>query len=123
MSQTTEPSIGTLVRSALDDARELFREEVALAKAEIRQETSKITAAGTQFGAAAVALWFAAMFLLVAAALGISAVAGWPAWAGFLVVALPLGAAGVVFGLAGRRAVREVQPLPRTLTTLKENFR
>jgi uncharacterized membrane protein YqjE len=123
MAHETDASIGGLVRGALDDVRELFREEVALARAEIRHELSKVSGAAVQFGVAGVALLFAATCLVVAVALGISALFDWPAWAGFGVVALLLAIVGAAMAAAGRRAVRAVQPLPRTIHTIKENFR
>lgn len=115
--------MGGLIRNALDDVRELFREELALAKSELRQETSKLTSAAVRFGAAGVALWFAAMFLLVTVALGISALLNWPAWTGFGIVTLLLASAGGAMALAGRSAIRDVRPMPRTIETVKENFR
>lgn len=115
-------SVTGLLRGALDDVRDLIREEVALARAEMRYELSKIQAAGVQFGIAAVALWFAGMFLLIAAALGIATLFNWPAWTGFAIVAVLLGVAGLVAFMGGRKAVRNVQPLPRTVESIKETF-
>lgn len=123
MAHETDGSIGGLVRGALDDVRELIREEVALARAEMRHELNKATAAGIGFGVAAVALVFAAGCVVVALALGIAALFEWPAWSGFAVVAILMAIIGAVGYSAGRRAVSTVQPLPRTVHTLKENFR
>ena len=123
MAYESESTVGGLVRGALDDVRELFREEVALARAEIRQEVSKAASAGVQFGAAGVALWFAATFVLVAVSLGIAALLDWPLWAGFLTVAVVLGIAGALMMSRARRIATTVQPLPRTSETIKENFR
>ena len=44
MTQASSSSVAGLVRSAMDDVRELFREELALAKAEVREEFSKLAA-------------------------------------------------------------------------------
>jgi Flp pilus assembly protein TadB len=124
MAQTTEPSVGGLVRGAMDDVRELFREEVALARAEIRQEVSKAASAGVQFGIAGVALWFAAMFLLVTVALGAAALFNWPAWLGFAVLAVLLVVAGLLFASHARSRLKTVEPsLPRTVSSIKENLR
>ena len=123
MEHEAESSVGGLVRGALDDVRDLFREEVALARAEIRVELNKAAAAAVQFGAAGVALWFAGMFLLIAVALGISALFYVPAWAGFGIVAVLLAIAGIVMLVSARRAARTVRPLPRTVESIKENFR
>ena len=123
MAETTDTSVGGLLKGALDDVRELFREELALARAEVRAELSKVTASAVRFGAGGVALWFAAMFLFVTLALGISALLQWPAWAGFGIVTLLLALAGIVLVLAGRSSIRDVRPMPRTVHTVKENFR
>ena len=123
MALETDTSIGTLLRGALDDARDLFREEVALAKAELQHELSKVAAAGVQFGAAAVMLWFALMFVLVALALGIATLFDWPAWTGFAILAVVLAIGGVIALAGGRRAVRHVQPLPHTIDSIKGTFR
>ena len=72
MAYETEQSVSSLLRGALDDVRELFREEVALARVEVRQEVSHAMAAATSFGIAAVALWFGGLFICAAIALGIN---------------------------------------------------
>ena len=123
MMDTSHESLGGLVRGALDDVRELVREELLLARVELREELSKATAAGVQFGAAGISLLFAAAFLFVALALGISAAFDWPAWAGFGIVAILLAIAGLVFVSGGRKSVRAVRPLPRTVHTIKETFK
>lgn len=115
-------SLTGLLRGALDDVRDLIREEVALARAEVRYEVGKVTSAGVQFAIAAVALWFAGMFVLIAAALGLALLFSWPAWAGFAAIGVLLAVVGLVAAMSGRRAVREVQPLPRTVGSIRENF-
>jgi hypothetical protein len=123
MAHVTEASVPSLIRGALDDVRELFREELALARAEMREEFGKAAASAARFGAGGVALWFAAMFLLVTVALAISSLLEWPAWAGFGIVAIVLGIAGVVLVMSGRSALRDVKPMPRTLHSMKETLR
>ena len=123
MAHVTEASVPSLIRGALDDVRELFREELALARAEMREEFSKASSSAAKLGAGGVALWFAAMFLLVAVALGISALLAWPAWAGFGIVAAVLAIAGALLVMSGRNALREVRPMPRTVHAMKETFR
>ena len=123
MAPETETSITGLVRGVLDDARDLIREEVALAKAEARLEVSRAASAGARFGAAAVAGWFALMFVLGAIALGISAAFNWPAWAGLAIVGVLLGITAAVMVSAARAAARRIEPMPRTIQSVKENFR
>ena len=123
MLHETDDSIGGLVRSALNDVRDLVREELALARAELRQEVGKASAAAMHFSIAGLALLLAVTCVTIALALGIAALFDWPAWAGFGVMAILLGVVGAVAVSSGRSKVRSVQPLPRTMHTLKENFR
>ena len=119
---SSSSSVTGLVRSAIDDVRELFREELALAKAEIREELSKFAAGSVQAGAACAALWFAAMFALVTVALAITAVFEWPYWAGFGLMAALLTVIGLVLAIGARHSVKRVRAMPRTVATMKENF-
>lgn len=123
MPHERDASVGELVRGALADTRELFREEIALARAEIREEMGKVAGAAVGFGVAAVALLFAAGCVVAALSLGIAALFEWPAWSGFAIVAVLLALVGAIGYAAGRGAVTNVRPLPRTVHTLKENVR
>jgi protein-S-isoprenylcysteine O-methyltransferase Ste14 len=115
-------SIGTLVRGVLMDIRDLMREELALARVEIREQAGKAKLAAASLGAAVVALAFGGTFLLVAIAVGIADLLDWPVWTGFLIVALLLSVAGFVMLASGRKKLRTVQPVPEeTVRTLKEN--
>lgn len=119
MTHETDTSIAGLVRGVMDDARDLIREEIALAKAEARVELGKVASAGAQFGAGAVALWFGAMFLLLAAAFGMETVLGWPRGAGFGVVGVVLAIGGAAALLMARSAAQRVQALPRTRESIQ----
>lgn len=123
MTHESDTSMGTLVRSALDDVRDLFREEIALARAEVRQELAKAKRAGINFGGAAAAGSFAGLFILAAIALGISEGLRLPYWVGFGIVGVVLGIVSGIFLAAGRRATVEMRGLPRTTEMVKENFR
>jgi hypothetical protein len=115
-------SIGGLVGGILTDLRELVREEIALARVEVRETAGRAKLAAASLGAAVVALAFGATFLLIAIAVGIADLFSWPVWAGFLVVALLLSIMGAAMFAAGRRRLRTVNPMPeQTVQTLKEN--
>src|SRR5258705_13525045 len=96
-------SIGGLIRGILTDIRTLIREEIALARVEIREQAGRAKAAAMSFGIAVAALAFGGIFLLVAVALGIANLLGWPAWTGFLIVAVLLCARGHLPPPAGRQ--------------------
>jgi hypothetical protein len=119
---THDDSFGGLIRGILYDLRTLVREEIALARVEIREQVGHARAAAISFGMAAGALLIGAVFLLVAAATAFADVLDWPAWSGFLVVAVLLSLIGFVALGAGRRQVRQVRPVPEeTVSTIKEN--
>jgi len=117
-----QESMGSLIRGILNDLRTLIREEIALARVEIREQAGRAKAAALSFGIAAAALVFGGIFLLVALALGIANLLGWPAWTGFLIVALLLCVGGFVTLSSGRKQMAGVHAVPEeTVTTLKEN--
>ena len=65
-------SLGGLLRGILTDVRELVREELALARVEMREQANRARLAIAMLAAAAVALALGALFLLVAMANGIA---------------------------------------------------
>jgi MFS family permease len=115
-------SIGDLVRGILTDVKMLIREEIALARVELREQAGHARAAAVSFGMAAGALAFGATFLLIAIATAIADLLDWPVWAGFLIVAAVLGIAGFVMLSTGRKRLQSVHAVPQeTISTLKEN--
>ena len=117
-----QESTGTLIRGILNDLRTLIREEIALARVEMREQAGRARSAALSFGIAAAALAFGAIFLLVAMALGIANLLGWPAWTGFLIMALLLCIGGYFTLSSGRKQLASVHAVPEeTVTTLKEN--
>ena len=117
-----DDSISGLVRGILTDARTLIREEIALARVEIRQQAGRARAAAVSFGMAAAALLFGATFLLIALALAIAELLVWPVWSGVLIVAALLSLLGIVALSFGRKQLRAIHAVPEeTVATLKEN--
>ena len=115
-------SIGGLVRGILTDLRTLIREEISLARVEIREQAGRARAAAMSFGIAAAALLFGATFLLIALATGIAELLDWPVWSGFLIVAVLLSLVGFVMLSSGRKQLQTVHAVPtETVSTLKEN--
>jgi hypothetical protein len=115
-------SIGDLVKGILGDIRQLIRDEIALARVEVREQASRARLAAMALGTAALALLFGGTFLLVAVATGLADLLDWPVWAGFLAVGVLLGVVGAVMLATGRSRLRAVHPVPeQTVETLKEN--
>jgi membrane-bound ClpP family serine protease len=119
----TEPTIPDLIKRALDDAQDLVRSEIALAKAELQQEMRRVSAGAAALAGAGVAALLGAVFLLTTAAWAISETLGWPAWSGFGIVTLVLLiAAGIMYAM-GRARIRATRRLPLTTDTMKENLK
>jgi MFS family permease len=115
-------SLGALIRGILNDLRTLIREEIALARVEIREQAGRARGAAMSFGMAAAALAFGGTFLLIAIAMGIADLLNWPAWTGFLIVAVLLSAVGLFTLSSGRKQLQAFSAVPEeTVTTLKEN--
>ena len=115
-------TFGGLIGGILNDLRTLVKEELALARVELREQVGRARGAALSFGIAAGALVFGAAFLLIALAIGIAELARWPVWAGFVVVALLLSIAGFIAFASGRKQLRTFHAVPeQTVTTLKEN--
>src|SRR5919106_3462963 len=104
-----------------ESIRGLIREEIALARVEIREQAGRAKAAAVSFGAAAGALLFGGVFLLIALATAIADLLNWPVWAGFFVVALVLAVGGFVMIASGRKQLQSFHAVPtETISTLKE---
>ncbi|MFJ8469821.1 phage holin family protein [Streptomyces swartbergensis] len=102
------------------DLQTLFRQEVELAKTEIREEGAKAGKAAGMYGGAGFGGYMVALFLSLAAVFGLANVmdAGWAA----LIVATVWAVIAAVLYVMGRSRMREVSPKPeQTVQTLKED--
>ena len=117
----SEPSIKDLIRGVLDDTRELIREEIALARAELREELSKARTAAIAIGAAAVAGVIGVVMLCVAAGGALADLLEWPAWGGYGIVAFVLLAGALALVTVGKKRLTSIRALPKTVDSLKEN--
>ncbi|OIV37842.1 hypothetical protein BIV57_08740 [Mangrovactinospora gilvigrisea] len=96
-----ERSLGQLFSSASEDLQGLIRDEIELAKAEMRGTVKGLAIGSGSFGAAAVLLVASVPMLSFAAAYGLRALTGWPiGWCffGVFLVYLLLAAVLAVFG-------------------------
>lgn len=115
----SERSVGELIGEVTSDLSTLMRQEMDLAKAEIKEEVAKTGKAAGMLGGASFAAYMLALFLSIAAWWGLANVMD-EAWAA-LIVALVWGVVAAVLFVTGRKKVREVHPKPeRTVSTLKE---
>lgn len=120
--EDTTGTVSGMIRSVLDDARELIREEIAVARAEIREEMSAAQTIGMAFGAAAVAGMTAVVLLCVAIGGAVADLFDWPTWAGIGIVAVLLGLAAFFAVRYGQGQLGQLRALPKTTATLRENM-
>ncbi|MFI8303167.1 phage holin family protein [Streptomyces sp. NPDC085927] len=118
--QEQEQSVGQLLSGVTADLQTLFRQEVELAKAEIREEGTRAGKAAGMYGGAGFAGYLVLLFLSLAAVLGLANVmdGGWAA----LIVAAVWAVVAAVLYQKGRARMRTVSPKPdQTVETMKEN--
>ncbi|WP_218566070.1 phage holin family protein [Vallicoccus soli] len=114
-------SVGELVGELTSDLSRLMRQEVELAKAEVRQEATKAGKAAGMFGGAGVAGYFAVLFLSLTIMWAIAELTDLT-WLGALVVTLLWAIAGAVLYSRAKKQMALVNPKPeQTIETLKED--
>jgi hypothetical protein len=113
-------SVGELIGDISNDLSQLFRQEMELAKAELKQEATKAGRAAGMLGGAGFAGYLAVVLLSFALVFGLGNVMdlGWAA----LLVAVVWSVIGAVLYAAGRKKLKTVDPMPRrTVDTIKED--
>ncbi len=113
-----EPSIGAAFSEVAADLSTLMRQEVDLAKAELRQSAVRAGKGAGMLAGAGVSGHFVLLFVSVAAWWGIGDSIG-HGWSALVVGAIWLIIAAVL-GLAGRREITAVSGTPQTVQTVKE---
>lgn len=115
-----DASLGELVSRLTGDMGTLTRQELALAKSELREEAKQAGKSAGMLGGAAFAGWMLALFvsLTVMWALGQAMHLVWAA----LIVAAVWAVVAAVLAASGRKALRDVNLKPeQTVETLKED--
>jgi len=121
----TEPkqadrSLGELVADMTTEVSTLMRQEVQLAKVELKEEASRAGKAGGTLGAGALTAYFALLFTSLALAWLLDEVMHTAL--AFFLVALLYGIAAAILISRGRQQLKQVDPVPRqTVETLKED--
>jgi hypothetical protein len=116
-------SVTGLVSGIIKDAEDLFKQQVALLKHEVREDLRKTRDATLALGAGVGVLVLGTIFLLTTIALLLAwAIPSLPLWVGFGIVAAVLIIGGVVLLYAGKKKFDSFNPLPdETAEALKEN--
>jgi len=119
-ASAAEQSLGQLVGELTGDLQKLFRQELELARLEIKTEATKAGKAAGMLGGAGFAGYMVAVLLSLAAVFGLGEVMplGWAA----VIIAVIWGIVGAVLYTQGRSRMKAVSPKPeRTVDTLKED--
>ncbi|MBW8765832.1 MAG: phage holin family protein [Geodermatophilales bacterium] len=116
---TDEPSIGTLVQSAMADVSTLVRAEIELAKSEIGDSAKRAGIGLGFFGAAGALLFFSGIFIFVALAEALTAL-GLPRWLSYLIVWGLLVLLSAFAALLGVRRMKKIKKPERTIETLRD---
>ncbi|CAL9418967.1 MULTISPECIES: phage holin family protein [unclassified Streptomyces] len=118
--EVQEESTGQLLSEITSDLQLLFRQEVELAKAELKEEGAKAGKAAGMLGGAGFAGYMVLLFASLAVMFGLAGVMD-EGWAALIVTALWAVAAAVLYQ-KGRAKMRTVSPKPEhTVQTLKED--
>jgi membrane protein implicated in regulation of membrane protease activity len=118
-AEVDEPTVGSLVQSAMADLSTLVRGEIELAKAEVGKSAKKAGIGAGAFGAAGVVLAFSGFFFGIAVAEFLTWL-GLTRWISYLIVWFLLVLLAGVAALVGRRYIKRIEKPERTLETLRE---
>ena len=113
-----EPSIGQLLSETTRDLSTLLRQEVELAKAELRESAGQTGKGAGMLAGAGVAAHFTLLFLSLGLwwALGLVMGVGWSA----VVVAILWAAVAAALAVTGRAELKRVRGLPQTASTISK---
>ncbi|MDT4962809.1 MAG: hypothetical protein QOF87_2456 [Pseudonocardiales bacterium] len=112
-------SVGELITDVSRDLSTLMRQELELAKAEMKAEVTKTGKAAGMLGGAGFAGYMVLLFLSIALWWGLANVID-QGWAAFIVALIWAVIGGVLF-VTGRSTLRTVNPKPeRTVDTVKQ---
>ncbi len=117
-SKAASTSLGDLLGEVSADISTLLRQEVELAKAELRESATRAGKGAGMFAGASEAARFFLLFLSVAlwAMLAVPLGAAWSA----LIVAVIWAIIAVILALVGKRELSAIRGLPRTTETVQE---
>jgi uncharacterized membrane protein YqjE len=113
-----------LISRLTDQSSTLFRQEIELAKTELKQEIRTAGKAGGLFGGAALAGFLALLLLSFAVAWALGDIDALNPALGFLIVGAIYAVVAGVLAMQGRNSAEDVDPsLPHTTASLKEDAR
>jgi uncharacterized membrane protein YqjE len=115
-----ERSLGEIVSDVASDLSTLIKQEMELAKTEMKDEAKKAGKGAGLLGGAGLAGYMVLLFLSLTVVFALDE--GLPLWAAALIVTAVWAVIAAVLAVTGRSALRRINPqLPKTRQTLKED--
>lgn len=111
-------SLGTLFSDLTQNVSVLVRQEIELAKTELKESASNAGQGAGMFAGAGIAAHFVLLFLSLAAWVGVAQWLGY-GWAALIIAAIWVIIAGILAAV-GRKKIKEVKGLPQTAGTVKK---
>ncbi|MCM3696069.1 phage holin family protein [Microbacterium oleivorans] len=111
-------SLGDLLGEVTRDLSTLMRQEITLAKAELKESATTSAKGAGLLGGAGYAASMVVLFLSLALWAALATLVGW-GWSGVIVAVLWAIVAAVLY-VVGRKQLKEVQGAPQTVETLQE---
>jgi hypothetical protein len=120
----TEPTLAQLVSDLLDDAKQLLRQELALAKYEIHAEVHKTKIALVSLGIGIGIAAIGGLLLIVMLVHLLHALTELPLWSCYAIVGGVCAIVGIVLLYRGKQQIAQIEIIPQqTVETMKENVR
>jgi hypothetical protein len=121
-SYSSDPSLAQLLTGIVDDAKELMRQELALAKHEIREDLRKTKTAMVSLGIGIGVAAIGGLLLILMLVHLLQALAGLPLWACYGIVGGLFVIVGGVLLLIAKNTIARIDVVPQqTVETMKEN--
>ena len=115
---TDGQSVGELMANVSRDISTLMRQEVELAKAELKDSGTKAGKGAGMFAGAGIGAHFVLLFLSIALWWGLGNHTGYAK--GALIVALVWAIIAAVLALAGKKELKTIKGMPRTADSVKK---
>jgi len=118
----SEPTLAQLLSGLVSDAKQLLRQEVALAKHEIQEEVRKTKVAALSLGVGIGIAALGGLLLIIMLVHLLNALTDLPLWACYGIVGGVCALVGVVLLYMGKNQIARIDMVPQqTVETMKEN--
>lgn len=115
---STHESIGSLIKTTLEDSSQLIRGEVALIKTELSKQVVRAAIAIGLFLTSLTLILYSSFFFLFSMAKGLANFV--PEWLGFLIIFLLMLLVSIIFIFIGIRLLRKLDGPQKSVKSLKE---